>query len=1430
MKRHFFLICIVCLLGSIQVFPQSYNFVNGKVINSLTREPLLFASIVLKNNNLGVFSNSDGDFKLANNPNFQSDSLIITYIGYKRKALAFKSLREDKVNTIYLTPDNYKLNEIDVVASAEKIDSKAIIRKAIKNITENYPEKPFNYISYYRDYQKKDKSYFNLNEAIVQTLDTGINVSSTSNKFRLLDFKQNKDFQRMELSPYYDFMVSSDENANKYIKYGMLPDQGGNELFILMIHDPIRNFQTQTFSFVNTLAKNFVLNHNFSKPSPVYSNNLMLYKISFTAKPYLTGDSLIVSGDIFIQPLTFSIHKLNYSGYYLLKGNERKKMYDVDIEYGPANSDDPKMQLKYISFNNIFNVVDKADTTHFRMVNYELDPLETTNSKVTLRFNHVPDSISASNKDLYEVAFKDKTVKIKLIKVVGKTVQINLFPEETHTLSPNLTVQLGKIKDTSGKILDRKKKLEFYQYRELFVQEFNQPIAFNESCYLKNVPLVQNCISKYVGDQKYWMNTPVNADTLKPIFSDGYGKQITDSGEEDRHETIMDKLHTALPIEKSGKTVSNLAHVDSLIEKHLNTHQKSTGNDHVFVHLDRNIYRPGDTIYFQAYIRDQFTGTFESKSQSMYALLFNANQMMIDSARYRINNATASGWMAIPEKAESGKYHFTAFTGQMQNYDPAEAFQLDIYVKERNNNSNKIGITFDKEKYKPGDTLVATIKITDPSGNPVTRQKCKGSLFSGNTYSESEDTQTNQWGMSLIRFTLPDSIQSHPRFKVLTRQDTDEIQVTREVSIPYTDPYFELRFLPEGGTFIEGLRQRVGFNATNFKGQPEPIVGVLKDSSGTLLDTIKSGIYGPGYFSCIAKPGLYVELIKGFGSEKIWPLPDPSNGISIRVSPVGERSFAVDVQANSYNNQQVTLWCIMNTTQILSKELILDKQKRVIVGTDELPSGVAQITLFDNEIRPLAQRLIYVNADKHLTFNIKTDSIYQPEQETELAVSVTDGQGNPVEGIFSVAVTDSLRGIDSELFAPGIEYAFNYHPQLAGNLPAKVLAKGLENLTNEERDLLFMVYGWSKINWDFSREKADDQQLTNYDLLNMKVLYASKSRRADRKLDLVSLEGPSIKHLTTNGSGEIALPLDSLTDITRTVTLMPVVKDKSSALGAMLSIPYNEQYFKSKKLLIPQPSILPDEYKIKLPDQFIPLDEKTIELEEVTVIEHKREKKVYHDKYEEEYQYARVRSLDYELLWSSSNLEAAIRKLVTPYRITNESIILRPSLSFLGGEIPALIVLDGMPIMTGGWSRVCTISPYELTSLTILHSVKGITRYGSAAQGGVIFVNTRSSDPNLLKIRSNWIAQNSNDKMLVPIEIYRPFVEFYRPTKRGDDINPIIQNRATVFWESEVYFDGKEPVKIKYSNLKRRGPVSITINGVSFTDLMGTGKASYLIQ
>lgn len=1426
MKRLSTLLLLIILIFPFRLFSQPADFLTGKVLNSVTGEPLPFASILVKNSNLGVFSNADGDFRIANNPIFQRDSLLISFIGFKRFSMPFKKLREGKTNIIYLKPADFQLSEVNVVADAKKLNPKSIIRRAIQQIPENSPDKSFNYVGYYRDYQKKGKSYYNLDEAIVQTLDSGISRPSTETRYRLLKYNENPDFPRFDLPQNYD--ASTNDKDGKTIKYGTLPDQGGNELFVLMAHDPIRNFRSPTFSFVNTLSKDFIANHHFSAPVPVYDNNLMLYKIGFTARRYFTGDSLLVSGNIFIQPINYAIHKLEYSGFYLKSRGERKKMFDIEIEYGRS---DPagRMELKYISFNNIFDVADPNDTTAFRVIKTDVLTVDPKSIRAVLQFNHAPDAASAGDEENYQVQLNGQKVSVLGIKVFGRKVILDL--KDKGTIKPRLAIDLRNIKDIKGKVLDQKRRLEFYQYRELFVQEFNRPLAFTESCLMQNQPLKENCISKYAGAQKYWMNTPFEPDTANVDQADKF--PAVDLNPEYREDNaVSGKLPQEMPETRVAK-ISLDSKDKTPIAERLDGFRQASCPDQVFVQLDRSLYRPGDTVYFQAYVRNRFTGTFESKSPVLYALLFDSQKTLADSARFRVLESTASGWLVIPEKSKPGKYRFTAFTGAMQNYDPSEAFELDIRVKERGSTAEKVEIVFNKQQYNPKDTLVATIRITDPSGAPAGKQKFRFDLVSGDESSESDDAQTDKFGRAIIRLTLPDSVTSRPRLKIRTKKGSEE-SILKEVSIPYEDPYFELRFLPEGGTFITGLTQRVGFNAANYKGQPEPIEGLLKDHSGVILDTIRSGKYGPGEFSCLARPGLYVELINSSVSQKIWPLPTPeTGGISLQVSPKDERSFTIEVQSDHYTGEPVTVSCVMNATPVLEQELTLDKKQRLVVETNALPAGVAQITVFDKNFKPLAERLIYVNADKHLRFSIKTDSV--SEAESELSISVTDGQGAPKEGIFSISVVDSLRGTDPELFTPGIAYTMNYHPYLLSNLPAKVLAEGLDNMSDQERDLLFLVYGWSRYNWKLSPEKNPAERV-DYDRLKMKVLYASKKRRSDRGLDLVSLEGPSMKHLVTDANGEISMPLDSLPEATRSVTLMPVVKDRNSARGAMLSIPYNEQYFKSEKLFTPQPTIPLEEYKVYNAYQHIPLDEKTIEIPTVTITAYPKYKKVYQNEYDEQYKNAFVRSSDPEVLRTAFSIEDVIRTMYNPISVTKDRIILRPATSFTGGPVESLIVLDGQPLYSDGfssigWPAVRTIPPQEVTSITILIGRQGIARYGLAAQNGIIFINTCAANPSLRIVRSKWVAQDANDKMLVPIEIYRPYKEFYKPTKREEDPAVWSLKLPTIYWNPEVYFDGKEPVRIKVRNPKYKGPVSVVVNGVSFSDdLMGSGKAGYLIR
>ena len=101
------------------------------------------------------------------------------------------------------------------------------------------------------------------------------------------------------------------------------------------------------------------------------------------------------------------------------------------------------------------------------------------------------------------------------------------------------------------------------------------------------------------------------------------------------------------------------------------------------MHLDRNLYYPGDTIRFQAYIRDRKSGIIGSESISLHSLLLNQAHRTIDSARFRIVNCTASGWLKIPKTIPPGNFSVLAFTSMMMNYDPEFVFSVPIRIDER---------------------------------------------------------------------------------------------------------------------------------------------------------------------------------------------------------------------------------------------------------------------------------------------------------------------------------------------------------------------------------------------------------------------------------------------------------------------------------------------------------------------------------------------------------------------------------------------------------------------------------------------------------------------------------------------------------------------------------------------------------------------------
>src|SRR4051812_48803930 len=113
MKCKGFASLIVFLL--IPFFMEAQYVIRGKVFAADDKEALPFVSIIIKGTTIGVQTDFDGHFTL-NSPKM-GDSLVATYVGYKRLARPLnKSLKEQDINFPLSNEGGLQLDEVVIKA------------------------------------------------------------------------------------------------------------------------------------------------------------------------------------------------------------------------------------------------------------------------------------------------------------------------------------------------------------------------------------------------------------------------------------------------------------------------------------------------------------------------------------------------------------------------------------------------------------------------------------------------------------------------------------------------------------------------------------------------------------------------------------------------------------------------------------------------------------------------------------------------------------------------------------------------------------------------------------------------------------------------------------------------------------------------------------------------------------------------------------------------------------------------------------------------------------------------------------------------------------------------------------------------------------------------------------------------------------------
>lgn len=284
----------------------------------------------------------------------------------------------------------------------------------------------------------------------------------------------------------------------------------------------------------------------------------------------------------------------------------------------------------------------------------------------------------------------------------------------------------------------------------------------------------------------------------------------------------------------------------------------------------------------------------------------------------------------------------------------------------------------------------------------------------------------------------------------------------------------QLTFFPEGGDAIVNVVNKIAFKANDQWGRPLNIKGVIKNNKGTTIDSLKVIHDGMGFFYLKPKPGetfsakwfvsdASTKANKGAAHETDLPAIK-TTGVALQISLAGsKRNFLISAPDNTNNSGPLHVLGTMYQQPVFKivKEL-KEGTAQGIIPTEDLPSGILTITVFDDKWNPLAERITYINNEEYLFHPEMTVQHWglNKRARNEIEISVPDS----LSANLSVSVTD--MGIDADTGNNIIS-----HLLLTGELKGKVNNPAYYFLNNSDSiskalDLVMLTHGWRRFNWE----------------------------------------------------------------------------------------------------------------------------------------------------------------------------------------------------------------------------------------------------------------------------------------------------------------------------------------------------------------------------
>lgn len=827
----------------------------------------------------------------------------------------------------------------------------------------------------------------------------------------------------------------------------------------------------------------------------------------------------------------------------------------------------------------------------------------------------------------------------------------------------------------------------------------------------------------------------------------------------------------------------------------------------LYLHLDKPFYGAGEKIWFKGYLVNATTHQDNSQSNFIITELINRSDSIVERKKIRRDSLGFHNAFTLPATLPAGDYYLRGYSNWMLNEDPDFFFSRNIKIGNSIDNTIVSSIEYQQED----DThYTAKIKFTSNVQAVFENTTIKYLYLENGKIKNKGKKKTDENGW--ISISLPD-LKSPAARRIEVEFDDPQYTYKRTFHLPIFTNDFDVKFFPEGGALLSIPHQNVAFKAQGADGFSKEVEGFLFNSKGDTLTNFRSEHNGMGIFTMnpVDNETYYVTVRTNDSITKRFDLPaiEPK-GISIAMSHY-KQEIRYEIQKTEATEWPQKLFLLAHTRGKLAILQPINPKRTFGKMNDSLfTEGITHFMLIDEQGNALSERLIFVPDHKPNQWQITADQpTYGKREKVSLQIAAKDNEGNPVEGTFSVSITDR-KSIQPDSLADNILSNLLLTSDLKGYVedPAYYFLNQ-DARTLRSIDYLMMTHGWRRHKME-NVLRTPSLNFTNYiekgQTISGRIMGFFGANVKKGPICVLAPKYNIIATTETDEKGQFIVN----TSFRDSTTFLVQARTKKGFAGVdILMDPPQYPVATHKAPYLNGAATFMEDYLMNTRDQYyMEGGMRVYNLKEVTVTA-KRERPSSKSIYTGGINTYTVEE-DRLQGYGQTAFDAASR--LPSVTITNGSEI-----HIRNNSEPAIIVIDDI-VYEDASDILKDIQVSDMSSISLLRGADAVI-LGPRASGGAVVITLK--DPRNLPARP---AQG--------IITYTPLgysesVEFYHPTYDTPEKKNAQRSdfRSTVYWNPELRLDAEGKATIEYYTPDSTAPEDIIIEGVD-----KNGKVCRILQ